>query len=313
MSSAGRKPAFVYSPRYYADIGPHVFPMEKFRLIYETLINEGLVSKDEFFEPQPATREQLLTVHTEAYLSDLENLRWTERTLFSELPLTKEIVDAYILAAGGTILACRLAVVDKYGIAINLSGGFHHAFADHAEGFCYINDIAVGIRVMQKEKYIKKAFVIDCDLHQGNGTANIFLHDPSVFTFSIHQENIYPIKQKSDLDIGLDDFVGDEEYLAKLRSVIPSKVDEFKPDLIVYQAGVDPYEKDQLGTLKLTMEGLKKRDELVIEYTISRGIPLVITLGGGYAYDTKDTVRLHVNTCKVAIEALAKATQKKKE
>ena len=292
--------SFIYSKNYYCDIGQHVFPMEKFRLIYETLIKEKLVSSKEFLDPQPATFDQLRLAHTEPYLNDLINLRWTYRTMYSELPLTKQIVDAYFLAAGGTILAARKAL-DSKGIGVNIGGGFHHTFADHAEGFCYINDIAVAIRAMQKEKKIKKAFVIDCDLHQGNGTAHIFLNDDSVFTFSIHQEHNYPAKQKSDFDIGLDDFANDSVYLSALKTVIPKKVDAFQPDLIVYVAGADPYEQDQLGKLKISIDGLRKRDDLVTNYCREKKIPMVIVLAGGYAIDVKDTVRIHVNTCKSAL------------
>ncbi|MCX7919526.1 MAG: histone deacetylase [bacterium] len=291
---------FIYSNNYYCDIGEHVFPMEKYRMIYETLMNKKLVPPHAVLEPQPATYDQLQLVHTEPYLNDLLNLRWTYRTMYSELPLTKQIVDAYFLAAGGTILAARKAI-ETNGIGVNIGGGFHHAFADHAEGFCYINDIAVAIRVMQYENKIKTAFVIDCDLHQGNGTAHIFLHDDTVFTFSIHQENNYPIKQKSDLDIGLDDFANDSVYLAAMQTVIPKQIDAFNPDLIVYVAGADPYEHDQLGKLKLTMDGLRHRDDLVTDYCRKKKIPLVIVLAGGYAVSVKDTVRIHVNTCKSAL------------
>lgn len=295
-----RMVSFIYSKNYYCDIGQHVFPMEKFRLIYEALIKEKLVKPKEVLEPEPATFDQLRLVHTDTYLKDLLNLRWTYRTMYSEMPLTKQIVDAYFLAAGGTILATRKAIKNK-SITVNLGGGFHHTFADHAEGFCYINDIAVAIRVMQKEQKIKTAFVIDCDLHQGNGTAHILKDDDSVFTFSIHQENNYPAKQNSVLDIGLEDYTKDAEYLVAMKTVIPKQVDAFKPDLIVYVAGADPYEHDQLGKLKITMDGLKHRDDLVTTYCRDKQIPLAIVLAGGYAINTKDTVRIHVNTCKSAI------------
>ncbi|MFB3896055.1 MAG: histone deacetylase [bacterium] len=292
--------SFIYSKNYYCDIGQHVFPMEKFQLIYESLIQEELVKPNEVLEPEPATFDQLCLVHTETYLNDLLNLRWTYRTMYSEMPLTKQIVDAYFLAAGGTILTAQKAI-ENNSIAVNLGGGFHHTFADHAEGFCYINDIAVAIRVMQTEQKIKTALVIDCDLHQGNGTAHIFKDDDSVFTFSIHQENNYPAKQNSNLDIGLEDYAKDAEYLAAMKTVIPKQVDAFKPDLIVYVAGADPYEHDQLGKLKITMDGLRHRDDLVTTYCRHKKIPLVIVLAGGYAVNTKDTVRIHINTCKSAM------------
>jgi acetoin utilization deacetylase AcuC-like enzyme len=303
--------SFIYSKNYYCDIGEHVFPMEKYQMVHDTLIREKLVSPKSFSEPVPATFDQLKLVHTETYLMDLLNLRWTYRTMYSELPLTKQIVTAYFLAAGGTILAARKAIEHKNhapfdsaqssGIGVNLGGGFHHTFSDHAEGFCYINDIAVAIRVMQNEQKIKTALVIDCDLHQGNGTAHIFENDDTVFTFSIHQENNYPAKQRSDLDIGLNDYANDAVYLSAMKTVIPKKIDEFNPELIVYVAGADPYEHDQLGKLKISINGLRQRDDLVTSYCRERKIPLVIVLAGGYAIDTKDTVSIHVNTCKSAL------------
>jgi len=298
-------PGFVYSSGYYADIGQHVFPLEKYRLIKERLIREGLLEEEDFLEPEPATLEDLLLVHTPEYMQDLFSLRWTHRTLYSELPLTEEIVRAFTLAAGGTILACQKALELKIGF--NIGGGFHHAFPDHAEGFCYINDIAVGVARMKKDGKIKKGAVVDCDLHQGNGTAVIFQKDPTVFTFSIHQENLYPIKQRSDLDIGLPDFTNDEAYLGYLSPVVPKILEEHKPDLVVYQAGADPYERDQLGSLKLTLEGLKQRDEFVINECMKRDIPLAIVLGGGYAFNTLDTVTIHFQTSLSALEALTKS------
>ncbi|MEW6686412.1 MAG: histone deacetylase [Candidatus Edwardsbacteria bacterium] len=293
------KPSFIYSPHYYADIGAHVFPVEKYRLIRQKLLDEKLLTESDFLEPALPTREDLLLVHTKEYLDDLESLRFTPRTWRSELPLSKEIVTAYILSAGGTILTC-LEALNK-GRAVNIGGGFHHTFADHAEGFCYINDIAVGIRKMQKENRIKNACVIDCDLHQGNGTANIFKNDSSVFTFSIHQENLYPLKEKSDWDIGLDDFTGNEVYLEELETAIPLILEKSKPELAVYVAGADPYKEDQLGTLRLTIEGLKERDRLVFEYCKKERISVAVVLAGGYAVNVLDTVTIHTNTCKAAM------------
>lgn len=223
--------------------------------------------------------------------------------MYSELPISKEIVNLFILAAGGTILACRKALESKW--AVHIGGGFHHAFPSHAEGFCYVNDLAVGIRVVQREGLIRKAAVIDCDLHQGNGTAVIFRDDDAVFTFSIHQRDLYPIKQQSDVDIHLPDGVSDEEYLDRLRRAIPAILDDFKPELVLYQAGADPYEGDQLGNLKLTLAGLRKRDDYIFTECRQRRIPVAVTLGGGYAYHTEDTVQIHYNTCRVARELLS--------
>jgi acetoin utilization deacetylase AcuC-like enzyme len=296
---------FVYSPRYEANIGPHVFPTSKYRLTRERLLERGLVTEGDFVEPEPATREQLLLVHTPSYLDDLENLRWTERTRYSELPLTHEIVDAYVMAAGGSILAARLAVGEAPHLCVHIGGGFHHAFADHAEGFCYINDIAVAIRVAQQEGLLTRAIVVDCDLHQGNGTAHIFQDDASVFTLSIHQENNYPVKQRSDLDIGLDDFAGDDEYLSALGAALGPALDRHEPELLVYVAGADPYRDDLLGGLRLTKEGLRERDRLVLSAAKERAIPALVVMAGGYARHLTDTVDIHAATCEVALSIAA--------
>ncbi|MDZ7292786.1 MAG: histone deacetylase [candidate division KSB1 bacterium] len=285
---------FVYSPRYHADIGIHVFPIKKYHLVAEALSQKHQIPDAAFIEPLPATHEQLLRVHTERYLDDLYNCRWTPRTQDSELPLTREIVDMFILASGGTILAAELALAE--GACVHIGGGFHHAFAEKAEGFCYINDLAVAIREMQTREKIQKAMVIDCDLHQGNGTANIFQQDKSVFTFSIHQWELYPVKEKSDFDIHLENGITDEEYWRHLENHIPDILDDFRPDLILYQAGADPFEYDQLGDLKLSIHGLSERDRLIFGWAKKRSIPVAVTLGGGYAYNTIDTVAIHVNT-----------------
>jgi acetoin utilization deacetylase AcuC-like enzyme len=285
---------FVYSPLYEADIGIHVFPVQKYRLVAQALRERHHVPASAFIEPAAATQEQLLLVHTKRYLDDLYNLRWTPRTMFSELPLTREIVEMSILACGGTIRAAELAL--EHGAAVHIGGGFHHAFAEKAEGFCYLNDLAVAVRAMQAQKKIRKAMVIDCDLHQGNGTAKIFQRDPTVFTFSIHQLDLYPAKEESDLDIHLENGIKDKEYLQHLHDHVPRILDEFRPELILYQAGADPYEKDQLGDLRLTMAGLMERDRHILQWAKERNIPLAVTLGGGYAYETTDTVAIHVNT-----------------
>ncbi|NIV92461.1 histone deacetylase [candidate division KSB1 bacterium] len=294
---------FIYSPRYYADIGIHVFPVIKYQKVYEKLTREASISETEFLIPGPATDEQLLLVHTPEYLEDLKNCAWTPRTFASELPISNEIVELFVLSAGGTILACQKAL--QAGWAVHLCGGFHHAFADKAEGFCYINDLAVGVRVLQKDGGIQKAAVIDCDLHQGNGTAVIFQDDKSVFTFSIHQHDLYPIKERSDLDIHLPIGVTDDVYMRHLEENIPRILDEFKPELVLYQAGGDPYEQDQLGSLALSIEGLKARDTFIFHGCRKRDIPIAVTLGGGYAIDTDDTVQIHVNTCRAAMEVFS--------
>lgn len=289
----------VYSPAYGCDIGVHVFPTAKYALVLRRLEEAGLAGADAVVEPAAATREELLRAHSPEYLEDLERLRWTRRTMPSELPLTAQIVHAYVLAAGGTIQAARIAL--ECGCAVHLGGGFHHALADRAEGFCYVNDLAVAIRAMQAERRIVRAAVVDLDVHQGNGTARLFAGDETVFTLSIHQEANYPVpKARSDLDIGLEDGTTDGLYLSRLDEAL-ERVWAFRPELVLYQAGADPYRHDQLGGLALSLEGLEQRDLRVVDGCASRGIPVVVTLGGGYARELEDTVRIHAATCAAAL------------
>src|SRR5262245_2459629 len=285
---------FVHSARYEVDIGVHVFPTEKYRLLRERLLARGLATAADFAEPQMPSWQDLLRVHTPEYLDDLFNMRSTWRTSFSELPLTKEIVEAFTLAAGGTTLAARSAI--EAGAALHLGGGLHHAFAEHAEGFCYVNDVAVAARLLLEEERVGKIAVIDCDVHQGNGTARIFEDDPSVFTFSIHQENNYPLKERSDRDVGLENGVGDAEYLAILAREVPAIFDGERPDFVFYLAGADPFEQDQLGGLSLTKAGLRERDRAVIAWCRERAIPVATVLAGGYAVRLADTITIHEAT-----------------
>ena len=284
---------FIFHEGYYAYIGQHVLQAEKYQKTHARLRQAGL-PEGAFLAPHAAEQEELALVHTQEYLADLRSGVHTARTAPSELPISKQIVDASFLAAGGTVLAAHEAL--ERGRAINLTGGFHHAFADQAEGFCYVNDLAVAVRVLMKEGTIKRAAVIDCDLHQGNGTAAIFRREEAVFTFSIHQENIYPQKKRSDIDVGLYDLATEDEYLPHLEKHVPKMLDEHKPDLVMYQAGADPYAGDQLGTLKLSKEGLKLRDAYILTECRARGIPVAGTLGGGYALNPADTVDIHFQT-----------------
>jgi acetoin utilization deacetylase AcuC-like enzyme len=289
---------FVYSDKVYADIGEHVFPIKKYRFIRRRLLEDEVLTEDDFVTPELATEDDLLLVHTREYVSDFMSLRWTVRTERSELPLTQDVRTSYLAGTGGTILACQKALESE--VAVNIGGGFHHAFPDHAEGFCYTNDVAIAVRRIQKDNNVKKFLIIDCDLHQGNGTAFIFKDDDNVFTYSIHQENNYPVKQRSDLDIGLVDRTGDTVYLAYMKKNVPKIMDEFTPDFVIYLAGADPYKYDQLGGLSLTIEGLRERDEFVMNECIKRRIPVSVLLAGGYAINTDDTVTIHCNTCKLA-------------
>ena len=216
------------------------------------------------------------------------------------------MVEAFRLAAGGTALAARLAL--ETGVGFNLGGGFHHGFPDHGEGFCAINDIAVAVRRLQRDGAIRRAMVVDCDVHHGNGTAAIFAGDPSVFTLSIHQFNNYPsAKPPSSLDIHLADGVGDSEYIHRLRNGYHAAIDMFQPELVIYAAGADPYFEDQLGGLSLTFDGLKERDHMVIWTALQHGIPVAIVLAGGYALNVEDTVTIHANTVEAAREVMEKA------
>jgi acetoin utilization deacetylase AcuC-like enzyme len=287
----------VWSETYDVDLFGHVFPAVKYKLVKEAILLEGLARQDDFVAACPADREDLLLVHTPAYLDDLLSLRWTERTMRSEMALTREIMDAFLVTSGGTIAAADLALKD--GICIHIGGGYHHAYPDHAEGFCYLNDVAVAVAALLGRKRIARACIVDCDLHQGNGTAFIFAGRPEVFTFSIHQENNYPPKDHSDLDVGLPDGAGDDLYLREL-AVVGGILDRHKPDLCLYLAGADPFVGDMLGGLAITKEGLRRRDALVFEECRARRVPVCVVLAGGYAPDVRDVVDIHVNTVREA-------------
>ncbi len=297
----------VYHERYDLKLGDHVFPSQKFRLIHDRLIRDRFAQEEDFVRPEPAGDSDILAVHEKGWVERLKNGTLSYQEILQlEIPYSREMAEACWLAAGGTMLAARLAL--ESGIAYNVGGGFHHAFAGHGEGFCAINDIAVGIRKMQREGRIAKAMVVDCDVHHGNGTADIFAGDSSVFTLSIHQFNNYPSeKPPSSLDIHLPDGVTDEEYLHRLGNGYRAALAMFQPQLLVYVAGADPYCEDQLGGLSLSMEGLRERDRLVLWSALHNHIPVAIVLAGGYAVNTYDTVSIHVNTARIAKEVLEKS------
>jgi len=324
----------VYSDKYYLPIGQHVFPAEKYRLVQRRLLETGVAEAADFLEPQPASDKDILLVHTSEYVYKLQTGTLSAREeLEMEIPFSDELVDAFWLAAGGSILAAQKALEDQ--VCINIGGGFHHAFPNHREGFCMIHDVAVAIRRLQKDGRIQKAMVVDCDVHQGNGTAQIFAakqpasqnHLPSwsssrvgskatvnesaagdVFTISLHQENNYPAwKPPSSIDVNLPDGCGDEEYLGWLDNALSSGLRQFQPELLCYVAGADPYRHDQLGGLDLTIEGLKRRDELVFRVAHTRGIPVMVTYAGGYAQDVQDTITIHANTVTSARNVLAES------
>ena len=319
----------IYSDAYFLPIGEHVFPAEKYRRIRERLLANGVADAGDFLEPELASDEDILLVHTPEYVDKLQTGRLSSREeLALEVPYSRELVDAFWLAAGGSILAARQALTD--GVGISIGGGFHHAFPDHGEGFCMIHDVAVAIRRLQRDGKIRTAMTVDCDVHQGNGTAAIFagkraLGDtlPSasgspvatqgirrknpnagdVFTISLHQHNNYPMwKPPSSIDVDLPDGIGDDDYLAWLDNALSSGLRQSQPELLCYLAGADPYKEDQLGGLSLTIDGLKKRDELVFRVAQARGIPVMVTYAGGYAQNVEDTVTIHSNTVVAAKE-----------
>jgi len=294
----------VYHDGYDLNLGAHVFPSQKYRMIRDRLLTEGFAQPEDFLQPEPATDEDLMLVHQRGWVQRLKNGTLDYMELMKlEIPYSRKMVEAFWLAAGGTILAARHALQD--GIGFNIGGGFHHAFPGHGEGFCAIHDVAVAIRKLQNEKLIERAMVVDCDVHDGNGTAGIFAGDPAVFTLSIHQLNNYPgIKPPSTVDVELEDGVGDEEYLEKLGAACCQGMSAFHPQLVAYVAGADPYCEDQLGGLSLTIEGLKRRDRLVFDLAREHSAPVVVTLAGGYAVRVEDTVTIHSNTAKAAAEVL---------
>ncbi len=291
--------SLFYSPYYYADIGEgHVFPIRKFELVRDVLLNEGTLLQEEIIKPQPASVEDLLLVHTEDYITRLINGELTAKEIRKlGLPWSKSLVRRSFHAISGTINAARRALTD--GISSNLAGGTHHAYPDRGEGFCVLNDVAVAIRVLQREKLAETFLIIDCDVHQGNGTAFIFQNSPEVFTFSMHGAKNYPLfKEKSSLDIELADGTSDKEFLETLEQALP-RIFLHNPDIIFYLGGADPYEKDKLGRLNLSIEGLKRRDEIVLQFAREHHTPIVTTMSGGYALDINDTVEIHCNTIRV--------------
>jgi len=323
----------VYSDDYYLPIGAHVFPAEKYRRIRDRLLETGVAEAADFVTPQPASDQDVLLVHTRDYVHKLKTGTLSAREeLEMEVPYSPELVRAFWMAAGGSILAADYALQNRVGF--NIGGGFHHAFPDHGEGFCMIHDVAIAIRRMQRDEKITRAMTVDCDVHQGNGTAVIFASTrtltgalPStspfalrplspakmrgtyagdVFTISLHQENNYPMwKPPSSIDVDLPDDIGDDDYLAWLDNALSSGLRQFDPELICYVAGADPYREDQLGGLSLTIEGLKRRDQLVFRVAHARQIPVMVTFAGGYAQRVEDTVTIHCNTVIAAKEIFA--------
>lgn len=328
----------VYGEGYYLPIGEHVFPAHKYRMLRDRLLRTRVAEFADFVSPEPATDDDILLAHTSEYVEKLKTGSLSAKEeLTLEVPYSRDLIDAFYLMAGGSILAAEFAI--REGFCANLGGGFHHAFADHGEGFCVVNDVAVAIRRMQQERRIERAMTVDVDVHHGNGTAAIFGDAAStgashlssswsaplfaqprpasvkearrcgnVFTISLHQENNYPAwKPPSCIDVNLPDRTADAEYLAWLDNAMSAGLRQFSPDLICYVAGADPYFDDQLGGLSLTIDGLKQRDLLVFEIAKARGIPVMVTLAGGYARKVEDTVTIHANTIIAAKEVFSPA------
>jgi acetoin utilization deacetylase AcuC-like enzyme len=291
----------TYHPGYVVDIGAgHRFPMQKYGLVYECLLAEGTLSAEWVAAPQPVATEDLLLVHTRDYVTRFLAGDMTAKEMQTlGFPWSTALARRARLAVHGTITASRLAWRD--GLAANLAGGSHHAFADHGEGFSVFNDIAVAIRVLQRDHGLQRAAVVDCDVHQGNGTATIFADDSSVYTCSLHGEKNYPFdKPPSDLDVALPDGTGDAAYLEALDAALQTVQREFRPQMVWYLAGADPYEGDRLGRLSLSLDGLRRRDVRVLSAFRNADVPLVITLGGGYAPQIEAIVEAHCQTVRAA-------------
>jgi acetoin utilization deacetylase AcuC-like enzyme len=294
----------IYHPKYDLNLGDHVFPSQKYRWLRGRFIRSCFASEEDFVAPEPASDEDVLLVHDPAWVTKLKKgtLSYQE-ILRLEIPYSRQMVEAFWYAAGGTILTARLAL--ETGFAYHVGGGFHHAFREHGEGFCAINDVAIAIRRLQKDGAIHRAMVIDCDVHHGNGTAAVFAGDDSVYTFSMQQLNNYPAeKPPSSLEIHLKDRTDDQEYLERLENGVKAALAMFRPELIVYLAGADPFYEDQLGGLSLSFQGLRNRDQFVIETALAEKIPVATVLAGGYAVNPEDTVTIHANTAAVAKEVL---------
>jgi len=340
----------VYHEGYFLPLGAHVFPAQKYRLIHRYLLESGIAGPADFITPEPGSDEDILLVHTPDYVRKLKTGTLSlQEEMQMEVPYSQQLVDAFWLAAGGSILAAQRAMKD--GVSVNIGGGFHHAFPDHGEGFCVIHDVAVAIKRLHKDGLLQRAMTVDCDVHDGNGTAAVFppkisppkisppktsppsaragqplpsaggvQHDLraanppgrdntgelEVFTISLHQENNYPrFKPPSSIDVNLPDGTNDEQYLGWLSQALSSAFRQFEPQMLFYIAGADPYVEDQLGGLALTIDGLRKRDDLVLAAARSRNIPVMITFAGGYARRTEDTVTIHCNTVLAAAAAFA--------
>lgn len=293
----------AYHPIYKHELQKgHRFPMEKYDLLPQQLLYEGTCLEDNFFEPNIPNNKHFFTVHEPEYFFDLLNITLSQKAARKiGFPLSEALVKREMIIADGTIKASEFSL--KNGVSMNIAGGTHHAFSNRGEAFCMLNDQAIGARYLQNKGLIKKVLIVDLDVHQGNGTAEIFRNDHSVFTFSMHGKSNYPfIKEKSDLDIALENGTKDELYLSILKETLPKLINKEKPDFIYYLCGVDVIETDKLGKLALTVNGCKERDRFVLQTCFNLQIPVMCSMGGGYSPDVNTIVNAHANTFRLAQE-----------
>lgn len=293
----------AWSPEYVLPLPPgHRFPMSKYEVLPQQLLYEGTLKESNFFKPESVSENHILAVHDSGYWSKLKSLSLTpaevRRTGF---PLTERLVKREVTIMQGTLMCTHYA--KQYGVAMNIAGGTHHAFSYKGEGFCLLNDLAIAAKYVLDKGHAAKILIVDLDVHQGNGTAQIFRNESRVFTFSMHGANNYPlVKENSDLDIGLPDGVQDAFYLKTLDTNLKNLIDQVQPDFMFFQSGVDILETDKLGRLRITREGCRERDRIVLETARKNKIPVVVSMGGGYSEDFRDIIEAHANTYRIAQE-----------
>jgi acetoin utilization deacetylase AcuC-like enzyme len=293
----------AWSPSYVLSLPPHHrFPMSKYEILPQQLLHEGTITEENIFKPEALDEKWTLSTHTEQYWNKLNSLSLSPQEVRrTGFPLNRDLVSREIIIANGTVGCTQFAL--QYGVAMNIAGGTHHAFTSKGEGFCLLNDIAIAANFLLDLGIVKKILVVDLDVHQGNGTAEIFKNDPQVFTFSMHGANNYPlVKEVSDLDIGLADGTNDLLYLSTLDANLKNLIDHVQPDFMFYQSGVDILDTDKLGRLKVTREGCKQRDRIVLQLAKQNKIPLVASMGGGYSENFRDIIEAHANTYRLAQE-----------
>ena len=293
----------AWTPAYVLTLPPtHRFPISKYEVLPQQLLYEGTLREENIFHPSPIDEKWILLCHDKMYWDKLRNLTLTPKEVRrTGFPLTRELIDREITIVHGTLLCAKYAL--EYGVAMNIAGGTHHAFTNKGEGYCLLNDIAIAARYLLHEKLVKQILVVDLDVHQGNGTAEIFRNDPAVFTFSMHGANNYPLqKEISDLDIGLADCTDTAFYLKTLSANLNNLLEQVQPDFIFFQSGVDILDTDKLGRLKVTRQGCKERDRIVLNAAKQNRIPLVASMGGGYSENFIDIIEAHANTYRLAQE-----------